>query len=185
MVERLRRYWADTIGHTQQISSGQTFTDILNLRCDLDLEHSNSIFQQDILAYGAVLWNQAWLQADQQFRRYNGNITWWLYKPSLLLRHWTQWTNFCMTLWLIMLHKNARFGDKVFCVDIGQTFTNILNLCCDLKLGCSNLIFPQDTPAYDAVLWNEVWMQMDQQFRRYSKNSQIWLYKPTRPWHWR
>ena len=29
---------------TEKISSGQTFTDILNLRCDLDLERSNPIF---------------------------------------------------------------------------------------------------------------------------------------------
>ena len=38
-----------------KISSGQIFTDILNLRCDLDLEHSNPIFPQDTLAYNTVL----------------------------------------------------------------------------------------------------------------------------------
>ena len=54
-----------------------------------------------------------------------------------------------------------------------QTFTNILNLCSDLDLERSNPIFPQNTPAYDAVLSNQVWLQMDQQFRRYSKNSLI------------
>ena len=55
----------------QKISHGQTFTDILNLRCDLDLEHSNPIFPQDIPTYDAVLSNQVWLQTDQQFRRYS------------------------------------------------------------------------------------------------------------------
>ena len=49
----------------QKISSGQTFTDILNLRCELDLKHSNPIFQQDSLAYDAVLSNQVWMQTDQ------------------------------------------------------------------------------------------------------------------------
>ena len=56
-----------------KISSGQTFTDILNLPCDLDLEHSNPIFPQDTLAYDAVLSNQVWLETDQQLRRYNRN----------------------------------------------------------------------------------------------------------------
>ena len=31
--------------------------------------------------------------------------------------------------------------------------------------------FPQNTPAYDATLSNQVWLQTDQQFRRYSKNN--------------
>ena len=57
--------------------------------------------------------------------------------------------------------------------NIIQTFTNILNLRCDLNLACSNPIFPQDTPAYDASLPNQVWMQIDQQFRRYDRNSHI------------
>ena len=46
----------------QKISSGQTFTNILNLRCDLDLECSNPIFPQGTLAYDAVLSNEVWLQ---------------------------------------------------------------------------------------------------------------------------
>ena len=58
--------------HTKELS-GQTFTDILNLPCDLDLECSNPIFLQDTSAYDAVLANQVWLQINQQFRRYNIN----------------------------------------------------------------------------------------------------------------
>ena len=45
----------------QKKSSGQTFTDLSNLHCDLDLEHSNQIFPQDTLAYDAVLSYQVWL----------------------------------------------------------------------------------------------------------------------------
>ena len=81
----------------------------------------------------------------------------------------------------MMLHNHTRFGDKCSVVQkilSGQTFTNILNLCCDLDLERSNPIFPQDTPAYDAVLPSQVWLQMDQQFRRYSKNSHILIYSP-------
>ena len=37
----------------RKILSGQTFTNSLNLRCDLDLEHSNKILPQDIPAFDA------------------------------------------------------------------------------------------------------------------------------------
>ena len=57
--------------------------------------------------------------------------------------------------------------------DIIQTFTDILILHCDLDLDHSNLIFPQNTPAYGAILSNQVWLQRDQRFRRYSTNSHI------------
>ena len=59
-------------------SFGQSFTNILNLHCDLDLERNNQILQQDILAYYAVLLNQVWLQTDQQFRRYSRNSQFWI-----------------------------------------------------------------------------------------------------------
>ena len=54
------------------------------------------------------------------------------------------------------------------------TVTDILNLRCDLEH--SNPNFSQDTPTYDAVLSNQVWLQMDQQFRRYSKKIVIFVY---------
>ena len=59
-----------------------------------------------------------------------------------------------MTLWLMMLHKVINTPSLVTKCSVvqkissGQTFTNILTLCCDLDLECSNAIFPQDTPAY-------------------------------------
>ena len=57
----------------QKISSRQIFTNILNFRCDLDLERSNPIFPQDTSSCGAVLSNQVYLQMDQLFRRYSKN----------------------------------------------------------------------------------------------------------------
>ena len=60
-------------------------------------------------------------------------------------------------------------------VSSGQTFANILNFRCDLDLECSNQIFPQDTPAYDAVLSNQVWLQSGKQFRRYNKKKQSYF----------
>ena len=55
-----------------KISSGQIFTDIFNLRCDLDLERSDPIFPQDTLAYNVVLRNLS-LVAKGPAVRYSRN----------------------------------------------------------------------------------------------------------------
>ena len=89
--------------------------------------------------------------------------------------------NFYRTLWLMMLHHHTNLVTKcslIQKISSGQTITDILNLCCDLDLKCSNSIFPQDAPAYDAVLSNQVWLQTDRHFRRYNRNSHI-LEAPT------
>ena len=171
MVERFRRYWADTIGHPEKISSGQKFTDILNLRCGLDLECSNPLFQQDTPAYDAVLPNPVWLQMTSSLEDITEIVA---LTVTLTLNTVNQF--FCMTLWLIMLHNHTRFGDKMFWVQkisSGKTLTNIWKPRCDLDLECSNPIFQQDIPAYDVVLSKQVWLQTDQHFRRCSKNSDL------------
>ena len=102
-------------------------------------------------------------------------VTVWLYKSSLWPWPWRQQTFFsawhsgsfcCITI--------PNLVTKYFMVQkisSWQTFTDIFNLCCDLDLEHSNPIFPQDTLVYDAVLSNQVWLQMDQRFRRYNKKS--------------
>ena len=71
----------------------------------------------------------------------------WLYKPSLWPLHWTQWSNFSAWhsgLWccliILGLVTKCSVVQKILS---RQTFTNILNLRCDLDLECSNPIFPQ------------------------------------------
>ena len=102
----------------------------------------------------------------------------WLYKTLRWPWHWTKSTNF-----------SARHSGLWWCISIPglvtkcfvvqkilsrQTFTTI---CRDLDLEHSNPFFPQDSPAYDAVLSNQVWLETDQQFKRYSKNSHILVIK--------
>ena len=85
-------------------------------------------------------------------------------------------------LWWIFLHGTGSW----YCITIAnlltkfsvtqkkssiQTFTDILNLQWDLDHKHSNHLFPQDTPAYDVVLSNHVWLQTNQQFRRYNRKS--------------
>ena len=103
-------------------------------------------------------------------------VIFWLYKPLLWPWHWRQWTIFsawhsglccCITIPSLVAKYSAiqKYSSR-------QMFTNILNLCCDLDLKCSNPVFPH-TPACDAVLSNQLWLQIDQQFRRYKRNSHV------------
>ena len=67
----------------------------------------------------------------------------------------------------MMLHNNTKFHKKNVLwfrrYHPHKTFTNILNLHCDHNLECSNhAVLPQVTLAYDVVLSNQVWLQMDQ-----------------------
>ena len=58
----------------QNTSSTHTFSDFLNLHCDLDLECSNPFFfSEDTLAHDDLLSQQVWLQKDQQLQRYSRN----------------------------------------------------------------------------------------------------------------
>ena len=120
-------------------------------------------------------------------------VIFWLYNYSLWPWHWTQWNNFsawhfCLQYCITIpgLATKCYVAQKI---SPRQTFTKILNLHCDLDLEHSNPIFPQDTQPYDAVLLaNQVWLQTDKQFRRYTVKKIItfWLYKPSLwPWHWR
>ena len=53
----------------------------------------------------------------------------------------------------MMMHKNIKFGNKMFGGLEGIVWINIdiLTLRCDLDLDCSNPFFSQDTLAYDDV----------------------------------
>ena len=167
----------------QKISSRQLFTDILNLCCDFDLECSNPFFFFFSIGCSGLRCctiKPRLVAMDQQFRRYIVDIViFWLCKPALWPWHWRQWTKFfawpsgswcCITIPSLVTKWSV--VQKIS----SKTFTDICNFavtCCDLDFECRNLFFPQDTSAYDAVLSNQVWMQTDWQFRRYSRNSHI------------
>ena len=127
-------------------------------------------------------------------------VIFWLYKPLLWPWHWTQWTNssaWHFGLWCcITIPGLVTKCSVVQKISSRQTFTNILNLHCDLDLACSNPIFHRTlclTMLYYQTKFGSKWtsslediVKMDQQFRRYSKNSHIWLYQPLLwPRHWR
>ena len=55
----------------EKITTGQTFPGILNLHCDLNLQHSNPILLHNTLAHDDVSSSHVWLQKDQHHRKYN------------------------------------------------------------------------------------------------------------------
>ena len=140
----------------QRIFTGQTFTDILNHHCDLDF----AVIQ----FFHRTLWLMMLYYPTKFGCKYTSSlgeiaeiVIFWLYMPLLWPWHWRQWTNFsawhsgswcCMTMPSLITKWSA--VQKIS----GQTFTDILNLCCDLDMECSNPIFPKNTSAYDAVLSN-------------------------------
>ena len=104
---------------------------------------------------------------------------------------------FHMTLWLILLHHHTKFGNNVLwfrrhhrnnspdvtpCSWLGSKnqlthpdkySMTFLTFGVTLILNAVTLFFPQDTLADNAVIPNLVWLQTDQQFGRYSRNSHV------------
>ena len=60
--------------------------------------------------------------------------------------------DFCMILWLMMMHHHTKFDRSELLS--GQTFTEVQNLHCDLDLEYSQATFSQDTPDYERALSN-------------------------------
>ena len=97
---------------------------------------------------------------------------------------------FLYLVWLLWIVSHHTF---LGCQEISGTedtrSTKIkkkLNLYCDLDLENNNLIITQSTPAYGDVPANYIWLQKDQQFSRYGRNSHIWSKEPSLwPWTWR
>ena len=100
----------------QKISPRQTFTDIVNLRCDLDLEHSNPFFftgHSDTIVYYQT---KSSCKLTSSWEDTTEIVIFWLYTPSQWPWHWKHLNQFFnMTLWLMMLHNHTRFGDRMFC----------------------------------------------------------------------
>ena len=106
------------------------------------------------------------------------------------------------TLWLmIMYHQIAQHSSSWCCITMPSLvtkcsavqkvssrhiFIDILNLCCNLDLESSNQTFTQDTPAYDAVPSDQVWLQMACSSEDIVETVIFWLHKPLLwPWPWR
>ena len=129
----------------QTISSGQTFTNILHLRCDLDLECSNPSFHRTLWLMMLYYQTVFGCKPTSSLEDTTEIVKFWLiYKPSLWPWHWRQWTHLsawhsgswcCMTL--PSLVTECSVVQKIS----EQTITNILDLHCNPDLKCSNPFF--------------------------------------------
>ena len=142
----------------------------IELHCDLDLARSNPIFPQHTLAYDAKFICR-WTSSLEDIVK---TVIFWLHKPSVWPGHWTNFSAWHSGSWCcINIQSLVTKSSVVQKTSSRQTFVNVLNLHCDLHLECSNPIFPQNTPSSDTVLPNQVWLQTDWQFRRFSRNTHI------------
>ena len=145
--------------------------EILTLRCDLDLYCNNPIFPQDALAYHQTKFG---CQRINSLEDVVIRVIFWSYEPWLWPWPWRQQTIFVLR---DTLAHSAAPPYQVWWQNVlwftKTKFTDIFNLRCDLDLECSNPIFPQGHSGLYVVLANRVWLQTDQQFRRYSRNSHI------------
>ena len=161
----------------QEISSGQHSPTFLTFTVALTLNAVDPFFHRTLWLMRLYYQTKSGCKWSSTLEDIVEIVIFWLYKPALWLSHWTLWTSFSARhtgLWCCItipgLVTKCSVGQKI---SSGQAFTNIINLHCDLDLECSNPMFPQDTLAYDAVPSNQVWLQTDQQFRRYCKNCHI------------
>ena len=134
-------------------------TCILNLCCDLD--HIVIQFFQR---------TRQLMMLYSSFGDWVEIIIFWLHKPSLWPWHWRQLTNFSAQhsdSWCCITIPNlVSKGSAVQKISSRHTFTNILNLHCDLDLESSKPISAQDTLAYNVALSNQIWLQTDQEYSR-------------------
>ena len=149
------------------------------LHCDLDCR--TPFFFQKTPAHDDVWSDQVWLPKTHQFRRYSRKSESYFDSMSPRRDPDLEDSKQLFSTWhsgswcYITIPSLVTKCSVVLKISSKQIFTDSSNLCCDLHLQCSNPIFPQGTPAYDAVLSNQVWLQMDQQFRRYNENESIFI----------
>ena len=144
-----------------------------------------------------LLWPWPWKQQTNLSARHAGSW-WWITIPSLVTKcllafryhldkHWR--LTFAVILTLIVV---TNFSKNTLAYDAAPPHQvwkqNVLWFrryhpdkhsltfwitAVALTLNAVIHFFPQDTPAYDAVLSKQVWLQTDQQFRWYSRNGHI------------
>ena len=107
-------------------------------------------------------------------------VTFWSYEPLLSycdLDLESSKPIFVHDIWLMMMHHNTKFGNKLFGgIDyIIWTNTNILTFRCDLDLECSDPIFSQDNLVYDGVSSDQVWLPKNQWFRRHCRKQKLFI----------
>ena len=122
----------------EETSSRRTFTGILNLFCDLDLDHNRAIqsFHKTIhlmtMCHKTKFSCKRIISSDIISKRHILIIL----SVTVTLTLKTADQSFWRTIWLIMMHQHTKSGSKRFSIseDIIWAVTDILTFCCDLDL---------------------------------------------------
>ena len=189
MVGWFRRYWADTIGNMEKISSGQTFTDILNFAETLTLNAELAFFNRTLWLMMLYHQTKFGCKLTSSLEDTSEIVIFWLHKPLLWPWLWTHWTNFsawysglwCCTTIPGLVTKCS----VVQKISSRQTFTDILNLHCDLDLESSN---PHFSTGHSSLRCGTIKPSPVANWPAVQKIQQkkiiLWLYKPSLwPWH--
>ena len=134
----------------------QTFTNTLNLAVTLTLNAIIQFFHRTLQLMTLYYQTKFDCKHTSSLEDIVEIVIHWLYKPMLWPWHWRQWTNF--SAWNSISWCSISKPSLVTKCSVvqknssGQTFTNILNLHCDIDLERSNPIFPQDILASDGVM---------------------------------
>ena len=144
-----------------------------------------------------LLWPWPWKQQTNLSARHAGSW-WWITIPSLVTKcllafryhldkRWRLTFAVILTLLVVTI-----FSQNTLAYDVApphqvwkqnvlwfrryhpdKDSLTFLTFGVTLTLNAVIHFFPQDTLAYNAVLSNRVWLQTDQQFGRYSRNSHM------------
>ena len=138
-----------------------SFTKILNLSCDLDLDNNRAIQTfhktiQFIMKCHQTKFSCKRVSISEDILESHILII-WSFTVTLTLKTADQ--SFWETIWLMVRHQNTMFVSKRLSdpEDTVWTNTDVLKFCCDLDLEHSNPISSQDILAFDNVLSNQIW----------------------------
>ena len=132
----------------EKMSSRWTFTEKLNLFCDLDLDHNRAIqsFHKTIhlmMMYHQTKFSCKKISSSDHMLKSDILI---ILSLTVTLTLKTANQSFRKTIWLIMMHHHTKFGTKSKrfsnSENIIWTFINIVKFCCDLDLEHNNPISP-------------------------------------------
>ena len=145
------------------------------LHCDIDPKCSNP--DGFFFTRRSGLWwyiiRLIWLPKNQLFgwcSRKSHILTIWALVVTLTL---TIANNFCVCAWHYGSWCCITMPSLVTKCSVVQKISSNIHWHFELLLLPWNTILKQVTPTYDDVLSNQVWLQTDQQFRRYSRNNHI------------
>ena len=140
--------WMQKRSAVQKIQYKQSHFDSTSPHCDLDLEQSNTFFSKDTPVHDDILSNLVGCKTDHRSEDTVETVIFWFYKPSLWPWPWSSHTTLSAwhssSWWCITTPSLVTKSSVVQRTLAGQTFIDILNLCCNGCFEHANQVFSQE-----------------------------------------